>query len=73
VWDRVSRPQPRHPLQDAAEQLARHRHLAIWKIAYRPWAITFAPIFTTFSRRLVSDHRATSPGRARVRRKLARL
>src|SRR5947207_14997838 len=35
--------------------------------------MTLAPIFTTFSRRLVSDHAAISPGKARVRRKLARL
>src|SRR5215472_12647447 len=46
---------------------------AIWKIAYRQWAITFAPILTTFSRSVVRDHRSISPGRARVRRKLARL
>jgi hypothetical protein len=46
---------------------------AIRKIAYRPCATTFAPILTTFSRRLVSDHSATSLGNAEVRRKLARL
>src|SRR5262249_17832106 len=46
---------------------------AIWKIAYRPWAMTFAPILTTFSRSVVRDHRSISPGRASVRRKLARL
>jgi hypothetical protein len=47
---------------------------AIWQmIAQRPWAITFAPIFTTFSRRLVSDRRSASPGSARVRRKFAAL
>jgi AcrB/AcrD/AcrF family len=39
----------------------------------RPCATALAPIFTTFSRRVVSDHSAIAPGRARVRRKLARL
>src|SRR5664280_252123 len=29
---------------------------AIWKMTLRPWRTTLAPIFTSFSRRLVSDH-----------------
>ena len=39
----------------------------------RACAMTFAPILTTFSRRVVNDHRSTSSGRMSVRKKLARL
>src|SRR5215210_843717 len=34
--------------------------------------MTFAPIFTTFSRSVVSDQRSTSSGRTRVRKKCKR-
>jgi hypothetical protein len=46
---------------------------AIWNTVQRVWAMTFAPIFTTFSRSVVNDHRSIFFGRARVRRKLARV
>src|SRR5216684_2744151 len=47
-------------------------------LAPRPWPSgrrrsERAPIFTSFSRRLVSDHCATASGKASVRMKLARL
>ena len=38
---------------------------ASWKTRYRPWRTIRAPIFTSFSRSVVSDHCATSCGRTR--------
>jgi hypothetical protein len=32
---------------------------AVWKVTYRPWLMTLAPILISFSRRLVSDHVST--------------
>ena len=46
---------------------------AIWKVTYRPWATTLAPILTSFSRIVVSDQCSISFGNASVRMKLARL
>jgi hypothetical protein len=46
---------------------ARHR-----RTCSKHFLLVRPPIFTTFSRKLVSDHRSTSPGSAKVRRKLAR-
>ena len=46
---------------------------ASWNTAYRPCRTILAPIFTSFSRKVVSDQCSTSLGRARARRKLARL
>lgn len=46
---------------------------AIRNATYRPWLTTFAPILTSFSRSVVSDHSAIASGIARVRRKLPRL
>ena len=46
---------------------------AIWNMMERPWRTILAPIFTSRSRRVLSDHCATSAGSASVRRKLARL
>ncbi len=40
---------------------------ANWNVTYRPWMTTFAPIFTNFSRSVVSDQCSTSLGKARVR------
>jgi hypothetical protein len=42
---------------------------AIWKMTLRPWRTPLAPIFTSFSRRLVSDHclTASGPWRCRLR------
>ena len=41
---------------------------ASWKTTYRPWRTIRAPIFTSFSRKVVSDHCATSFGKASERR-----
>src|SRR5215213_2250574 len=35
---------------------------AIWKVTYRPWVTTFAPILISFSRKLVNDHLSTTFG-----------
>ena len=37
-----------------------------WKVTYRPCRTTFAPIFTSFSRNVVSDQCSTSSGKASV-------
>ena len=46
---------------------------ATWKVTERPWRTILAPIFTSRSRSVVSDHCFTSAGSARVRRKLAKF
>ena len=46
---------------------------ASWNVTYFACRVTFAPIFTSFSRRVVSDQCFTSRGKASRRRKLARL
>src|SRR5512133_1407048 len=46
---------------------------ASWKVTYRPWRTTLAPILTSLLRNVVSDHCFTSCGNAKVRMKLARL
>ena len=46
---------------------------AIWKVTYRPWLTTLAPILISFSRKLVSDHGSAVFGMASVRMKLPRL
>ena len=46
---------------------------AIWKVTERAWRTILAPIFTSLSRSVVMDHRATSAGSARVRRKMLRF
>jgi hypothetical protein len=67
-------PQPGDQRQDFLEHLPRHRDLsAIWKVTYRPWLTTFAPILISFSRKLVSDHGSAVFGIASVRMKLPRL
>ena len=38
---------------------------AIWKMTYREWATTFAPILISFSRSVVNDQCATLRGNAR--------
>ncbi len=40
---------------------------ANWKVTYRPWLTTFAPIFTSFSRSVVSDQCSNSYSNANVR------
>ena len=37
---------------------------AIWKITYREWATTFAPILMSFSRSVVNDQCFTDRGTA---------
>jgi len=44
-----------------------------WNVTYRPWSTTFAPIFTNFSRSVVSDQCSTSFGKASVRMKSASI
>src|SRR5271154_6705362 len=46
---------------------------AIWKVTERACVTIFAPILTSFSRRLVSDQCLTASGNTSVRMKLARL
>jgi site-specific DNA recombinase len=46
---------------------------ASWRTTYRPWRTIRAPILTSFSRKVVSDHCSASCGKASERRKLARL
>ncbi len=36
---------------------------ANWNVTYRPWLTTFAPIFSNFSRSVVSDQCSTSFGK----------
>ena len=52
-------------------RISRNRFLgaatsANWKVTYRPWLSTLAPIFTSFSRSVVSDQCSTSFDKARV-------
>jgi hypothetical protein len=61
------------PAQDRGEQGARHRHLGQLEDQYRPWRTIRAPIFTSFSRRVKSDHRATSSGSARLRQEVGQV
>ena len=46
---------------------------AIWKITYREWVTTFAPILINFYRSVVSDQCFTDLGSASHRRKFPRL
>ena len=73
AWSRVWRTQPRDPVENATEQLARHRHLRHLEDQVAAVGHDLRPIFTTFSRRLVRDQSAITFGSASVRRKLARL
>jgi hypothetical protein len=62
------------PAQDRGEQRTRHRHLGqledhVAAVAHDPGTDLDQPL----SRKVVSDQCATSPGSARLRRKLARL
>jgi hypothetical protein len=47
----------------------------MWKVTYRPWLTTVAPIFISFSRKLVSDHACAvfRIARARMKRKFGIL
>ena len=47
-----------------------HRELNYVEDGVAAWCATLAPIFTSFPRRLVSDHCATASGNARVGMKL---
>ena len=46
---------------------------ASWNVTYFECRVTFAPILTSFSRRVVSDQCFTSRGRSSRRKKFARL
>jgi hypothetical protein len=48
--------------QDFLEQAPRHRHLGQLECDVPAWLTTFAPIFTNFSRSVVSDQCFTSFG-----------
>ena len=57
----------------AANSLLGTATSAIWKITYRAWCTTFAPILISFSRNVVSDQWATGLGSASLRRKFPML
>ena len=46
---------------------------AIWKVMWRPWLTTFAPILTSFLRRLVTYQTSAAFGIASDRMKLPSL
>jgi hypothetical protein len=66
-------PQAIDPAQDLGEQRPGRRHPDQLEHDYRPWRTILAPIFTSFSCSVVSDHCSIPCGRAKVRMKLARL
>jgi hypothetical protein len=55
------------------EHFLRHLDLDHVEDGVAAWGTTLALIFTSFSRRLVSEHCATASGNASVGMKLARL
>jgi len=70
---RSPRSEPIDHLQNATEQIARHRDLRHLEGHVAPMGDKLRAIFTSFSRRLVSDHFSIPSGKASVRRKFARL
>jgi hypothetical protein len=64
---------PVNHLKNAPEQVARHSDLRHLEGHVAPVHAIFAPIFTSFSRGLVSDNFSMPSGSASVRGKFARL
>ena len=60
-------------LRIAANNLRVTATSANWNVTYFACRVTFAPILTSFSRRVVSDQCFTSWGSANRRKKFARL